>query len=148
MNDLQTFIAFTLIFVPALIFWICTISYVANKIFDAMERDEQLMSDYTFDCYGNPYKIDEINDYSFYDEYGRATDKKERDEYLKRESDYRDAKFKYVEDKLNDYLNTNEATLEFQYIFGSVDSHKNKKDRWEQRLNDLRKFYGKHFDDL
>lgn len=148
MTNLEILLIIVFVVIPALVSWVGLFLYVVDKVFNDIERDRQIINDYTFDCYGHPYKIDELNDYSFYDEYGRATDKDEREEYLKLNSDYRDAKFKYVEDKMNDYLNSNEATLEFQYVFGSVDSHENKKARWEARLNDLRKLYEKDFNNL
>lgn len=72
-----------------------------------------------------------------------------RDEYLKRNSDYRDAKFKYVEDKLNDYLNTDEATVGFQKIFSIINvSHDFRKKVWLAHLDEKRIEFEKDFDNL
>lgn len=157
MTGLETLIVFVLGFLPALIFWILLIAYVTNKIYDAIERDKQLMDEYTFDCYGYAHKKDEINDCSCKDELNEFSFSitgckdeivNKRDEYLKRDSDYRDAKFKYAEDKLSDYLNTDGAVERFQFIFGSINSFERKKELWKRHLEDLRAIYERDFDNL
>lgn len=146
MTNLETLIGFTLIFVPALIFWILTISYVSNKIFGAIERDKEKLTGYD-------KIVDQIKrgvcEESLADVINTLGEKKnERDGYLKRESDYRDAKFKYVEDKLNEYLNTDEASKAFMDIFKEEISHEWKKNLWLTHLEEKRSEFGSDFDNL
>lgn len=147
MTDLETIIVFVFMFLPAVIFWILLIAYVTNKVFDAIERDKSELSGYD--------KIVEqikqgVCEESLVDVINTLGEKKEeRDEYLKHNSDYRDAKFKYVEDKLSDYLNTDEATNVFKDIFKeSGIEHEWKKNIWTAHLNEKRSEYEDDFDNL
>lgn len=149
MTNLETLIVFVLGIIPALTFWILLISYVANKIFGSIERDKQYVDELT----GYDKIVDQIKngvcEENLEDVINTLGEKKEeRDEYLKRNSDYRDAKFKYVEDKLSDYLNTDEAVLRFGRIFATTNTHERQKELWKFHLDAKRKKFEKDFDNL
>lgn len=150
MTNLETFIAFTLIFVPALIFWILIIAYVVNKIFESIERDKQAcdeLSGYDKIVEQNKQAVCEESLADVINALGEK--KEERNEYLKHNSDYRDAKFKYVEDKLNNYLNTDEATNAFVGIFRTeFETYEWKHDTWKCHLDVKRDEFGTDFDNL
>lgn len=149
MTNLETLIIFVLGIIPALTFWILLISYVANKIFESIERDKQYVDELT----GYDKIVDQIKngvcEESLVDVINTLGEKKEeRDEYLKRNSDYEIAKYKYAEDKLNEYLNTDEAVQNFGRVFSKSSSYEAKKDEWKHHLENKRKEFGTDFDNL
>lgn len=150
MNDLETLLIFLLVVLPALFFWICTISYVANKLYDEYERKQQYEDELT----GYDKIVDQIKrgvcEESLTDAIMTLGEEKEEyDSYLKRVSDYRDTKYKYVEDKLNDYLNTDEGVKAFKGIFGTqFETYEWKRDTWKLHLEVKREEFGSDFDNL